>query len=177
MYVFVRIDPRVTQETIGRIGKVFERFSPGYPFQYIFLDDLYESQYQSEKQLGQLFRIFGAFAIFISCLGLFGLASYTAEQKTKEVGIRKVLGASVSSIILLLSKQLAKWVLLANVVAWPVSYFMMSRWLNEFAFRIPIGWSIFILSGFVALFLAIVTVGYQAAKAAVANPVDAIRYE
>lgn len=177
MYVFVKIDPRATQETIGRIGKVFERFSPGYPFQYIFLDDLYESQYQSEIQLGQLFRIFGAFAIFISCLGLFGLASYTAEQKTKEVGIRKVFGASVASITLLLSKQLAKWVLLANAIAWPVSYLMISRWLNEFAFRIHIGWSIFILSGFVALLLAIMTVGYQAAKAAVANPVDAIRYE
>jgi putative ABC transport system permease protein len=177
MYVFIRIDPRGTQETIGRIGKIFERFSPGYPFQYIFLDDLYESQYRSEKQLGQLFRIFGAFAIFISCLGLFGLASYTAEQKTKEVGIRKVLGASVSSVILLLSKQLARWVLLANVIAWPFSYLMMSRWLNEFAYRIHIGWSVFIISGFFALLLAIVTVGYQAAKAAVANPVDAIRYE
>ncbi len=177
MYVFVRIDPRDTQETLGRIGKIFERFSPGYPFQYLFLDDLYESQYRSEKQLGQLFQIFGAFAIFISCLGLFGLASYTAEQKTKEVGIRKVLGASVSSIILLLSKQLAKWILLANVIAWPVSYLMMSRWLNEFAYRIHIGVGIFVLSGFVALLLAVITVGCQATRAAVANPVDAIRYE
>ncbi|MBN1222012.1 MAG: ABC transporter permease, partial [Candidatus Aminicenantes bacterium] len=102
MYVFVRIDPSAQQETIGHIRTIFERFSPGYPFQYLFLDDLYELQYRSERQLGFLFKVFGAFSIFISCLGLFGLAAYTAEQKTKEVGIRKVLGASVSSLILLL---------------------------------------------------------------------------
>jgi putative ABC transport system permease protein len=177
MYVFVRIDPENTQEILGSIENVFERFSPGYPFQYIFLDDLYESQYRSERQLGHLFRIFGAIAIFISCLGLFGLAAYTAEQKTKEVGIRKVLGASVSSIILLLSKQLTRWTLLANVIAWPVAYFLMRRWLNEFAYRIHIGLDIFVLSGIIALLLTVLTIGVQTARAAVANPVDSIRYE
>jgi putative ABC transport system permease protein len=176
-YVFVRIEPENTQEILGSIENVFNRFSPGYPFQYIFLEDLYESQYRSEKQLGQLFRIFGAIAIFISCLGLFGLAAYTAEQKTKEVGIRKVLGASVSSIILLLSKQLTRWTLLANVIAWPVAYFLMHRWLDGFAYRIHIGLEIFLLSGFIALLLTALTIGFQTARAAVANPVDSIRYE
>jgi len=176
-YVFVKIDPDNTQEILGSIENVFGRFSPGYPFQYIFLDDLYESQYESEKQLGQLFRVFGAIAILISCLGLFGLASYTAEQKTKEVGIRKVLGASVLSIVFLLSKQLTKWTLLANVIAWPVVYFLMRRWLNGFVYKIHVSLEEFILSGIAALLLTVVTIGFQTARAAVANPVDSIRYE
>jgi len=176
-FVFTRIDPQNAQTALASIRQIFERLSPGYPFQYLFLDDLYEIQYRSEKQLGQLFRIFGAIAIFISCLGLFGLASYTAEQKTKEVGIRKVLGASISSIILLLSKQLVKWTLLANVIAWPVSYILMRRWLNGFAYRIEMGVDIFILSGITALLLTLVTISFQTARAATVNPVDSIRYE
>lgn len=176
-YVFVKIDPTDMQSTLGRIEEIFERFAPDYPFEYQFLDEAYEDQYRTENQLGQLFRVFGAFAIFISCLGLFGLASYTAEQKTKEIGVRKVLGASVSSILFLLSKQFTRWVLLANVIAWPIAYFLMSRWLNEFAYRIPIGLGVFIISALIAFGIAILTVSYQAMKAALSNPVDALRYE
>jgi len=116
-------------------------------------------------------------AIFITCLGLFGLASFTAEQRTKEIGIRKALGASVSGIILLLSKEFTKWVLVANIIAWPVAYLAMNRWLQNFAYRIDIGLGTFILAGVLALVIALLTVGYQAIKAARANPVDALRYE
>ncbi len=176
-YVFVRIDPQDISGALGRIKQTFERFAPEYPFGFQFLDEAYEDQYRTERQLGQLFQVFGAFAIFISCLGLFGLASYTAEVKTKEIGIRKVLGASVSSIILLLSKQFTRWILLANIIAWPIAYLLMSNWLNEFAYRIPIGMDIFIMSAILALAVAILTVSYQAIKSAIANPVESLRYE
>jgi len=141
------------------------------------LDDAYENQYQTEKQLGTLFQLFGAFAIFISCLGLFGLAAYTAEQKTKEIGVRKVMGATFSNIILLLSKQFTKWILIANLIAWPISYILMRQWLNEFAYRINIGVLIFITSALIALFVAMLSVSYQAIKAAIARPVESLRYE
>ncbi len=176
-YVFVKINPQDIQGTLGRIKQTFERFSPEYPFYSQFLDDAFEEQYRTEKQLGRLFQVFGAFAIFISCLGLFGLAAYTGEQKTKEIGIRKVLGASVSRIILLLSKEFTKWVLIANIVAWPIAYWIMRRWLNEFAYRIDIGVGIFILAAAIAFLIAVCTVSYQAVKAAIANPVDSLRYE
>jgi putative ABC transport system permease protein len=176
-FVFVRIDPQDIQGTMGRIKRTFERFSPEYQFYSQFLNEAFEEQYRTEKQLGQLFQIFGAFAIFISCLGLFGLAAYTAEQKTKEIGIRKVLGASVSGIILLLSKEFIKWVLVANIVAWPVAYWIMRRWLSEFAYRIDISIGVFILSAMIAFAIAMGTVSYQAAKTALANPIDSLRYE
>jgi putative ABC transport system permease protein len=176
-YVFVRINPQDIQGAMGRIKRTFERFSPEYPFYFQFLDKAFEEQYRTEKQLGQLFQIFGAFAIFISCLGLFGLAAHTAEQKTKEIGIRKVLGASVSGIILLLSKEFIKWVLVANIVAWPVAYWIMRRWLSEFAYRIDISIGVFILSAMIAFAIAMATVSYQAAKTALANPIDSLRYE
>ncbi len=176
-YVFIKIDPMNTQDTLKRIESTFNRFTPEYPFAYEFLDQSYESLYQTEKQLGQLFKVFGAFAVFISCLGLFGLASHTAEQRTKEIGIRKVFGANISSIILLLSKQFTKWVLLANVFALPVAFIMMNRWLGKFAYRVHLGWSIFLLAGFTALFVALATIGYQAVRSAMANPVDSLRFE
>jgi putative ABC transport system permease protein len=176
-YVFVRVDPQDIGGAMGRIKRTFELFSPEYPFYFQFLDEAFEAQYRTEKQLGQLFQIFGAFAIFISCLGLFGLAAHTAEQKTKEIGIRKVLGASVSGIILLLSKEFIKWVLVANIVAWPVAYWVMRRWLSEFAYRIDISIGVFILSAMIAFVIAMGTVSYQAAKTALANPIDSLRYE
>ncbi len=116
-------------------------------------------------------------AIFIASLGLFGLASFTAEQRTKEIGIRKALGASVSEIILLLSKEFTKWVLVANIIAWPIAYLAMNRWLQNFAYRINIGLGTFILAALLALVIALLTVGYQAIRAARVNPVDALRYE
>jgi len=125
-------------------------------------------------------RVFGAFAIlgiFIACLGLFGLTTFAAEQRTKEIGIRKVLGASESKIFLLLSKEFIRWVLLANLIAWPLAYFAMNKWLQNFAYRIQIGIVAFLISGGTALLIAYLTVSYQSIKSARANPVDSLRYE
>ena len=127
--------------------------------------------------MSQIFSYFTFLAILIACLGLFGLASFTAEQRTKEIGIRKALGASVSEIIFLLSKEFTRWVLVANIIAWPLAYFAMNRWLQNFAYRINIGIGTFILAALLALVIALLTVGYQAIKAARANPVEALRYE
>jgi putative ABC transport system permease protein len=127
--------------------------------------------------MGQIFTSFTLMAIFISCLGLFGLASFTADQRTKEIGIRKVLGASVSNVVVLLSRDFTKWVILANVVAWPVAYLVMNKWLQNFAYRINLAIWMFILSGVIALIIAILTVSTKALKAAVANPADSLRYE
>ena len=176
-YVFIKIDSQDIQGVLDRIEQTFKRFVPDYPFSYRFLDEAFEEQYRTEKQLGQLFQVFGAFAIFISCLGLFGLAAYTAEQKTKEIGIRKVLGATVTDIILYLSRQFVRWVLVSNLIAWPIAYFIMNRWLNGFAYRIQIGIPIFIGSALVMLIIALFTVSIQAIKAALANPVDSLKYE
>jgi putative ABC transport system permease protein len=113
----------------------------------------------------------------VACLGLFGLATFNAEQRTKEIGVRKVLGASVSGIVFLFSKEFAKWVLMANAIAWPISYFVMRKWMQSFAYRIPLTWEIFVLSAGLALMIALLTVSYQAVKAATSNPVDSLRYE
>ncbi len=141
------------------------------------MDENFDALYHSEERLSQIITFFSFVAIFIACLGLFGLASYTAEQRTKEIGIRKVLGAPVSRIILLLSADFTKWVLVANVIAWPVAYFAISKWLENFAYRTNLNISIFILSGALALVTALLTVSYQTLKAALANPVDSLRYE
>lgn len=150
---------------------------PRDPFVYSFLDDDFDSLYRQEKQRGKVFLVFSVLAIFIACLGLFGLASFTAEQRTKEIGIRKVLGASVESIVRLLSKDFLKLVLLGNLLAWPMAYFMMQKWLGNFAYRVPINLDIFFIAGILALFIALATVSFQAVKAALANPADSIRTE
>jgi len=133
--------------------------------------------YQEEQKLGTLFGNFSTLAIFISCLGLFGLASFAVETRTKEVGIRKVLGASVSSIMMLISKGLARCVFFANIIAWPVAYFVAHKWLQNFAYRVNLGMWIFILSGLASLAIALLTISYQTVKAALADPVDSLRYE
>ena len=150
---------------------------PHIPFDFSFLDESFGRQYQADKKLQAIFSNFGILAIFISCLGLFGLASFTTEKRTKEIGIRKALGASVSGIILMLSKEFTKWVLAANAIAWPLAYFTMKQWLQNFAYRTEIAVSTFILAGVLALVIALLTVGYRAIKAARANPVAALRYE
>ncbi len=127
--------------------------------------------------MGKLFNTFAILAIVISCLGLFGLASFMAERRKKEIGIRKVLGASVGNVVLNLTKEFTKWVLIANVIAWPVAYFLMNRWLANFAYRIDLGIGIFVLSGLAALVIAWLTVSYQSAKAALSNPAEALKNE
>lgn len=165
------------QTTINAIKKMYADFAPSYPFEYAFLDERFDQLYKTESRQESLLGIFSIIAIFIACLGLFGLASYTALKRTKEIGVRKVLGASVQNIVLLLSKDLLKPVLLGTLIAIPFGYYAMNKWLQGFAYRITIGWWVFIAAGIIALLIALFTVSFQAIKAAVANPVKNLRTE
>jgi len=176
-FLSIKVRPENVAQTLGSIEKVWMKHSDGYPFEYYFLDEAYDNLYKSEIKLNIFFRLFSLIAILISCLGLFGLASFTAERRTKEIGIRKVLGASAPGIVILISRGFTKWVIAANIIAWPVAYFAMSKWLENFAYRVNLNVWIFILSGFAALALALLTVSYQSIKAALADPVDSLRYE
>ncbi len=176
-YLSIRVRPDNIPKTLSEIEKTWATFDPNRPFEFFFLDEVFDDQYRSEEQLGKLFTVFSALAIFIACLGLFGLVSFMAERRIKEIGIRKVLGASISNLFLLLSKEYSKWVIVANLIAWPIAYFIMNRWLEDFAYRIDIAWWVFPAAGGLAFLIALITVSYQAARAAVANPVDALRYE
>ncbi len=166
-----------TSESLAMVEAVFKKHNPEYPFEYQFVDQEYAQKFNDEKRTGQLVSLFTLLTIFISCLGLFGLASYMAENRIKEIGVRKVLGASVTSITTLLSKDFLKLVLIAIILAVPVSWYFMNNWLEDFAYRINISWWIFILAGIFALFLALVTVSYQAIKAALQNPIKSLRTE
>jgi putative ABC transport system permease protein len=176
-YTSVRIHANDLQETIGIVKRIWNSFSTGLDFQYSFLDDDFNSLYRTDQRIGRIAFIFSAMAILISCLGLFGLATFTAQRRTKEIGIRKVLGSTVTDILLLLMKAFTKYVILANLIAWPTAYFIMNRWLNDFAYRIHIGVDIFILSGLTAFGIAVLTVIFQSVKAARINPVEALRCE
>jgi putative ABC transport system permease protein len=172
---------RVSTADIGGLIKSVESkykaIAPGMPFNYHFLDDSFDNMYKEEQRVGKVALTFALLAVLIACLGLFGLASYMAEQRTKEIGVRKVLGATVPNIVSMLSKDFLKLVLVAIVIAVPVSWWAMSEWLKEFAFRISIGWWVFILAGVVAMIIALFTVSFQAIKAAIANPVKSLRTE
>ncbi|MGD2246525.1 MAG: ABC transporter permease [Candidatus Aminicenantes bacterium] len=177
-FVFVKIKPENTAEVLSFLKIKWDKFVGSHiPFRYGFIDEDIENWYKTEQRIGKIFRYFTTLTVFIACLGLFGLASFMAERRTKEIGIRKVLGAGVSGIMLLLTKEFAKWVVVANVIAWPAAYFVSKKWLQGFAYRIDLGWEIFVFSAVVALVIAVGTVSYQALKAATANPVKALRYE
>ncbi|MCP4726760.1 MAG: FtsX-like permease family protein [bacterium] len=176
-YMCLRIKPDNIPETIDQIESVWKDFAGGFPFEYGFLDERIDTMYRSEERIGNIFRYFTFLAIFISCLGLFGLTSYMAESRTKEIGVRKVLGASVRNISMSLSKEFFYWIIAANIVAWPLSYVIMNTWLQGFAYRIEIGWEVFIFAGVLALVITIATTAFQIIKAAVANPVRSLRYE
>jgi len=176
-FTFARISPEDMSGTIGYMENMWKKFNPDYPFDYHFLDDDYDVLYHSEKQLGNILRDFAILAVFVSCLGLFGLASYMAEQRTKEIGIRKVLGATVAAIVQLLSREFVIMVVVANVIAWPLAYYVINRWLEEFAYRMDISWMDFMVAGAGALVITLLTVSYQALKAALTNPVKSLRHE
>jgi putative ABC transport system permease protein len=150
---------------------------PGYPFAFSFLDDRFENMYKSELRSGQILNIFSALAVIISCLGLFGLSAYMAEQRAKEIGIRKVLGASAPEILLLLSKEYCRLVLIGFLMAAPLSYFVMKNWLQDFAYRTSIDIWPFVISVALALFISFVTVSYYASRLALSNPAESLRYE
>ena len=176
-YISARLKTKELAKTISYIESKWKKYAPGSPFEYSFLDKDFSRLYANEKQTQQLFLIFTFLAIFIACLGLFGLASYIAELRTKEIGVRKVLGASLSGIVFSLSKEFLKWIVYANIVAWPAAYYFINKWLQSFAYRIDISWWMFVLSGGIALIIALATVSIQAIKAATANPVMSLRYE
>ena len=164
-------------QTINRIKTTWKNIAPNEPFTYSFLNEEFENMYRSEQRSGKIFISFAVLAILIACLGLFGLAAYAAEQRTKEIGIRKVLGATVSNIVSMLSKDFLKLVLIASLIAFPVAWWFMNKWLEDFAYRIHISWWVFVLASFVSIFIAIITVSFQAIKAALANPVKNLRTE
>jgi putative ABC transport system permease protein len=173
----LRIKPGNVSGTISSIQKTWEKINSGHPFEFSFLDDEFNELYKSEQNFAELISGFTWLAIFIACLGLFGLASYMTEQRTKEIGIRKVLGASVGSILLLTTKQFILLVFIANIIAWPLAYYLMSNWLLDFAYRINIGFETFVAAAVLTIFIAILTVSFQAIKAAITNPVKSLRYE
>ena len=163
--------------TLAHLESVWKQFLPDRPFEYYFLDASFDRLYRAEQQKATLLSIFTILSLIIACLGLFGLAAFTAEQRTKEIGVRKVLGASLADIVVLLSKGFAGLVLVAFVVATPLAYFGANWWLANFAYRVDISWPIFLIAGLAALGIAVLTVGYQAVKAAMADPVESLRYE
>ena len=176
-YLIARLKGDHVPEALGDIKKIWKAHVADIPVEYHFVDDMIDELYRSEERLSGLIGAFTLLAIVISCLGLFGMASFMAQQRTKEIGIRKVLGASVSRIIFLLTREFAKWVLIANIIAWPVAFYAMRSWLNEYPYRIEIGVEIFIISGIAALAIALMTVLYQSVKAALANPANSLKYE
>jgi len=176
--MYVRIKPQVnTEQALTKIGAMLKKDNPAYPFNYIFVDDQFNAMFTSEMLISKLSRVFAALAIIISCLGLFGLAAYTAERRTKEIGIRKVLGSTVPGIAALLSKDFLKLVSISCVLAFPLAWWMMHNWLQGYEYRITISWAIFLIAGFLAIVIALLTVSFQAIKAAIANPVKSLRTE
>ncbi|MGH7453625.1 MAG: ABC transporter permease, partial [bacterium] len=176
-YYSAKIQTADVQGTLAALQKIWEKHFPADPFNFFFLDELFDQQYRADMIFGKVFGAFAFLAVLIACFGLLGLSAYNVVQRTKEIGVRKVLGASVVSIVEMLSKDFVKLVLAANLVAWPIAYFAMNRWLQDFAYRVNIGWWIFALAGGVALLIALLTVSTQAIRAALANPVEALRYE
>jgi len=175
--VAIRVNTKNLNSVINSIQSKWNAMAPGQPFNYTFMDDDFNNIYTTEQQTGKLFITFAVFAIFIGCLGLFGLVTYAAEQRTKEIGIRKVLGASVGGIVAMLSKDFARLVLIASVIAFPVAWWTMHTWLESFAYRTNISWWIFVIAAFAAVLVAMITVSLQAIKAAIANPVKSLRAE
>jgi len=176
--MYVRIKPQSDPENaLVKIAAVMKKDNPGYPFDYKFVDDQFNAMFTSEMLISKLSRVFASLAILISCLGLFGLAAYTAERRTKEIGVRKVLGASVHGIAALLSKEFIKLVCISCIVAFPVAWWAMHNWLQNYQYRIEISWWIFLIAGTAAILIALLTVSFQAIKAAVANPVKSLRTE
>jgi len=176
-FMFVRVRPEEVARTMGRIEETWKRLVPGQPFEPVFLDRSFDDLYRSDRRMGVLFRDFAGLAVFISCLGIFGLAAFLAEQRTKEIGVRKVLGASIGGIVSLLSREFVVLVTVANVIAWPAAYYLTNRLLRNYVYRTDVPLWIFLGAGILAYLLALLTVSYQAVKAARTDPVNALKYE
>lgn len=176
-YISVRVKSNRIADVLKFMNNSWKRYANGLPLEYTFLNDEYDILYKNEKQTKQLFIAFSILAIFIACLGLLGLSSYIAEQRTKEIGIRKVMGASVSTITYILSANFTKWVLISNLVAWPIGYYLMNKWLEDFAYRVSMSWWMFVVAAMLSIIIALLTISYQSIRAATRNPIDSLRYE
>ena len=176
-YLSLSISADNLEETISSIKSKYQQLFPDMPFKFFFLDEDFDMQYRFEERLAGIFTIFAALGIIIAGLGLIGLVSFMTEQRTKEIGIRKVLGATITNIVSVISKEFMILILLSNVIAWPIAWYVMNSWLHNFAYRIDIDWRVFIAAGCLALFMTMILSGFQAVKAALADPVEALRYE
>jgi putative ABC transport system permease protein len=176
-FISLRLNTANIPGAIDLLRKQWNLFLSAQPCEYSFLDDRFHQVYRAEQRLGKIFGVFAVLAIFVGCLGLFGLAAFTSEQRTKEIGIRKVLGASAACIVRLLSTEYVGLVAAANIVAWPAAYFIMNKWLQEFAYKISLNIWPFVAAGITALVIALLTVSYQSVKAALSDPVKSIKYE
>jgi putative ABC transport system permease protein len=176
-HISLKVQTKELAHTVTFIESKWKELFPNHPFEYFFLDEEFNKQYAADEKIGRTFLVFTGIAIGVACLGLFGLATFTAQQRTKEIGVRKVLGASVPTIVLLLSREFTKLVIIAFLIATPLSYVLIGKWLENFASRIGISWDIFIIAGVGVLLIALLTVSYQSIKAALANPVKSLRSE
>jgi ABC-type antimicrobial peptide transport system, permease component len=177
-YMYIRLSGgKNIENSVAQVQNVLKRDNPGFPFDYRFMDDEFNNLFKSEMLIGTLSRVFAFLAIFISCLGLFGLAAYTAERRTKEIGIRKVLGASVQGITTLLSTDFLKLVIISVLIAFPVAWWMMHKWLQDYAYHISINWLVFVIAGLSAILIALLTISFQSIKAAMSSPVKNLRTE
>ena len=176
-FISVRLAPNTITETMKNLEAAWNEILPDYPFELRFVEQDFEFMYQREQRMVDLLKYFAIMAIIIACLGLFGLSSFTAEQRTKEIGIRKVLGANEPTLVYLLCKEFLILVAVSGLIAWPISYYVMLNWLESFAYRFDLGVSIFLFSGIIAIIISLITVSYQAIRAAIANPVNSLKYE
>lgn len=176
-FITVKLSTDDYQSAYEESKAVYDQFFPGNPFDTFFLDEFYNKQYANEDKFSRAFTLFAFFAIIVACLGLFGLTSFTALQRTKEIGIRKVLGADVSQIVMILSKEFLILVAIANVISWPLVYLVMNGWLDNFTSRVSIGIPVFLISALLVILIAVVAVGYKTVRTARTNPVHALRYE
>jgi putative ABC transport system permease protein len=173
----VKVEAGNFSNTIASIEGIWNEIAPGQPFNYSFMDDSFNSTYEAEQRLGSIFILFTILSIVIVCLGLFGLAAFNAQKRTKEIGVRKVLGASVGQITYRLTTDFLKLVAIAIAIALPVGWYIMNKWLEDFSYRMTIGWGVFAIAAFLAIGIAILTVSYQSIKAAIVNPVKSLRTE
>jgi putative ABC transport system permease protein len=176
-YLAVSIEPNSTKKILSEIESKWKNFVPAVPFEFSFLDKSFEAMYNDDQHMGKVFGIFTTLSILVACLGLFGLSVYTAERRKKEIGVRKVLGASVKNLVNLLSKEFVKLVLVAAIIAFPIAWWAMHKWLQDFVYRISIEWWVFAFAAIIALLIAFFTISFQAIKAAIANPVKSLRNE
>jgi putative ABC transport system permease protein len=173
----IRIKGGIPQETIDNINKLYHKFNPTFPFNYKFLDQDFQEQYAAEKRVATLSQLFAIIAIIISSLGLLGLATFSAERRVKEIGVRKINGAKISEVITMLNQDFIKWVTIAFIIACPIAWYAMHKWLQNFAYKTDLSWWVFGVGGIVAVAVAVLTVSWQSYKAATRNPVEALRYE